>query len=309
MAYDHDDPLNLQRAEELLHVLKGQIRSNPESANLTADAEALAPWMRLSNAAGIHVYATDDGWRSEIAFRNLPYGLGSPCGRFAPYTTEEEALSAVIEDLSRCAERENLPLPNPRERVFRFPFDHAMIPVTGEMIEDHVEWAGELDVMSDAVSEWMSHLRNRAAGDGILTEDLYRSLEIEEKMELVRACAGAVAVGLNFFGEPPGGTMSSPDGKLYFAFDEVAIPVLAGGIPSYRRTARDEGMTADGVLEWLGGLRQSAAGDDDLTCEVFDALTPELKVEIKVACGVAMALGIFRSVRAEGAAPAVTIRN
>ena len=198
MGYKHSNPQNRAKAASLLRQLKGQlvdvtgVRVEALS-NVYAASEA---YWQLSKAAGVHLYQEGGGWHADLEFKGLPHGIPRIVGTPEPVATRAEAIESVVEMMSMCAQRDNVPPPDPATGLRWFRFDEHQIPVDPRMLQHFVSRVPEVAFDADHIRKELDLLRADISGDAPVTADAWEAAEFQLRYDASRMCCAAMAFGI-----------------------------------------------------------------------------------------------------------------
>lgn len=201
MRYDHGTIQNQMQAASLLDALRGKLSDaaeKPELAAIMQSPKWSTHW-RLCNVAGVHAYETPQGWRADLAFRDLPAGVPMLIGNSVPCGSREEAMDGAIFKLSICAETEKAWLANFDATMRWFAFDEIMMPVDPDYLPGRAaDLAREGYTQADARGR-LAYLRHVICGDEPLTNAAVDAADEETRERLVVVCEIAMSLGLTEF--------------------------------------------------------------------------------------------------------------
>ena len=87
---------------------------------------------------------------------------------------------------------------------------------------------------------------------------------------------------------------AAEDGYRWFKFDGMEIPIQADLIKDFPERLAAEGYTDLQVRARLARLRHELADDRPLTAKIFNALSQDDRNNIRIVCGIALALGVHQ---------------
>lgn len=198
MGYKHHNPQNRAKAASLLGQLKGQIVDVTgvqveARSNVFAAAEA---YWQLSKASGVHLYKVGDEWHADLEFKGLPLGVPTIVGTPEPVATRAEAVESVVEMMSICAQRDNVPPPDPATGLRWFRFDDHQVPVDPQMLEHFASRIPAVAFDAMHIRKELDLLRTDISGDAPVTAEAWAAAEFQLRYDACRMCCAAMAFGI-----------------------------------------------------------------------------------------------------------------
>jgi hypothetical protein len=201
MRYDHGSRQNQVRAASLLETLKAKLSDATDKPELVAIMQS-PKWSthwRLCNVVGVHAYETPQGWRADLAFRDLPAGVPTLIGYSVPCTTREEAMDGAVFKLSICAETQKAWLANFEDTMRWFAFDEINFPVDPDYLPVRAAELAREGYTRDHALGRLAYLRHVISGDEPLTEAAVGAADEETRERLSIVCEIAMSLGLTEF--------------------------------------------------------------------------------------------------------------
>lgn len=117
-------------------------------------------------------------------------------GTSTPVSTRAEAVEHVVGMMSVCAQRDNVPAPDPTTGLRYFRFDEYEVPVHPGLLAEFVEKSRTLgtdpaDVLSD-----LADIRIEIAGDGPVTQEAWDAAPFESRYDACKFSCIAMALGI-----------------------------------------------------------------------------------------------------------------
>lgn len=200
MAYKHTSPDNRRKSKFLLKKLVAVLEQEPDDAEAmepsSALGEAVGPWIRLSNVAGVHVYQDKAGWYADLILDETPPGvpkvIGTPMAM--PKLTREEAEEEAVALLRMAAANEKaVPKPEPGGDAI-FEWDQIAIPVPSDLVAKLMEQG---DPPEDYIRQRLGEVRRELTGGGPLTPEIARTFGHDQKLKVLTMAAMALCAGIH----------------------------------------------------------------------------------------------------------------
>ncbi|TGE02645.1 hypothetical protein [Methylobacterium nonmethylotrophicum] len=214
MGYKHYIPQNRAKAAALLRQLKGQlvdVTGVQVEARSNVFAAAEAYW-QLSKASGVHLYQVGAGWHADLEFKGLPPGVPTIVGTPEPVATRAEAIESVVGMMSICAQRDNVPPPDPATGLRWFRFDDHEVPVDPRMLEHFASRVPVVKFDASHVRRELDLLRADISGDAPVTADAWAAADFQLRYDACRMCCAAMAFGIMQVSYDPSASLELADG-------------------------------------------------------------------------------------------------